>query len=527
MPIDIFGFTIGRKKDIGKTSLEPLPEFKKDPESFVAPETYDGTYTFETGGVFGQYADFSSSTKSETQRIQTYRSMSLYPEVDQAIEDIVNESIVYSDTEVPVRLDLSKLNNSDVVKSKIQREFRHILKLLDFNKRCHDIFRRWYIDSKLYYHILIDKGAPEDGIKELRPIDPIKMKRIRKVNKDKAPLPMTPEGKPAVPLIKNVEEYYTYTNTDKDSPYQTPTAGLKISPDSIVYCHSGLIDGHTRTIIGYLHKALRPLNMLRQIEDAVAIYRISRAPERRIFYIDVGNLPKNKAEQYLKDLMSRYRNKLIYDPETGVVRDDRNHLSMMEDYWLPRREGGRGTEINTLPGGQNLGQMEDVEYLLKKVYRALNVPYSRLEAENGFNMGRSSEITRDEVKFQKFIGRLQLRFSEMFTQLLRVQLVLKGIISDKDWPDMSDHVKFVFSKDTYFEDLKEMEILNERINMLNNVREYVGTLFGPNFLKKNILKLTDEEINQLQDELDEIPKQAEPQEEQPQEPEQQVDEKPQ
>ena len=506
MAIDIFGFTIGRKKETGKTTLDPMKDLRKDPESFVAPETYDGTYTLETGGVFGEYANFSTSIKNENQRIQTYRSMSLYPEVDQAIEDIVNECVVYGENEPVVKLDLENLSNSDVVKNKIQREFKKIIKMLDFEKRSHDIFRRWYIDSKLYYHILIDRNSPQDGIKELRPIDPIKIKRMRKVNKKKTDISADGNRRVEIPMVQNVEEYFVYTNTDNDSPYQTPTSGLKISPDSICYVHSGLIDGHTRTIIGYLHKAIRPLNMLRQIEDAVAIYRISRAPERRIFYIDVGNLPKNKAEQYLRELMNRYRNKLLYDPETGTVRDDRNHLSMLEDYWLPRREGGKGTEISTLPGGQNLGQMEDVEYLLKKVYRALNVPYSRLEAENGFNMGRSSEITRDEVKFQKFVTRLQLRFSEIFVHLLRIQLILKGIISEKDWEEISENIKIVFARDTYFQELKEMEMLTERLNMLNNIQPHIGTLFSEKYVKKNIMKLTDEEIKKLQDEIDETPR---------------------
>lgn len=507
MPIDIFGFTIGRTSDKGKTVLDPMKDLKKDPESFVAPETYDGTYTLETGGVFGEYANFNTSIKNENQRIQTYRSMSLYPEVDQAIEDIVNEAIVCGEIEPTVKLDLEKLSNSDIVKKKIQKEFKHIIKLLDFDKRSHDVFRRWYIDSKLYYHILINRETPQDGIQELRPIDPVKIKRFRKVNKKNTNIASNKSANRIdVPMVKNVEEYYIYTNNDKDSPYQTPTQGIKISPDSICYVHSGLIDGHSRTIVGYLHKAIRPLNMLRQIEDAVAIYRISRAPERRIFYIDVGNLPKNKAEQYLRELMNRYRNKLLYDPTTGSIRDDRNHLSMLEDYWLPRREGGKGTEISTLPGGQNLGQMEDVEYLLKKVYRALNVPYSRLEAENGFNMGRSSEITRDEVKFQKFITRLQVRFSDLFMHLLRVQLILKGIVSEKDWEEISENIQIKFARDTYFEELKEMEILSERLNMLNNIQQYIGTLFSEKYVKKNIMKMTDEEIQRLQDEIDETPK---------------------
>ena len=373
------------------------------------------------------------------------------------------------------------------------------------------MFRRWYIDSKLYYHILIDNKNPDAGMVEVRPIDPLKIKRIRKVNKKSKKDFSTTAGAVEIPLVAGVEEYYLYTNTDKDSPYQTPSSGIKISPDSIAYCSSGLIDGNTRRVIGYLHKAIRSLNMLRQTEDAVVIYRISRAPERRVFYIDVGNLPKNKAEQYLREIMNRYRNKLIYDQDTGQVRDDRNHLSMLEDYWLPRREGGRGTEITTLPGGDKMSQLEDVEYLLKKVYRSLNVPVSRMESENGFNMGRSAEISRDEVKFQKFITRLQVKFSELFYSLLRVQLILKGITTEDDWNDISQDMKFRFNRDTYFDELKENEIMSERINMLNTIQPLIGTFFTEDYIKKHILKMSDQEIRDLQDSFDQQPVQQEQQ----------------
>ena len=517
MAFKFFGFEIGRNKDLGTPVIDPAISLtNKGSESFVPPETYDGTYTFETGGVFGTYVDvggqnLAAQMKGENELIGTYRGMSLYPEVDQAIEDIVNEAVVPGDDMETIKLDLDDVKVSDIVKKKIHLEFKKITKLLNFDKRAHDIFRRWYIDSKLYFHILIDNKNPDQGVAEIRPIDPLKIKRIRRVNKKSKKNFETTTGNVEIPLVANVEEYYLYTNTDKDSPYQTPTSGLKISPDSIAYASSGIIDGSSRRVIGYLHKAIRSLNMLRQTEDAVVIYRISRAPERRVFYIDVGNLPKNKAEQYLREIMNRYRNKLIYDQDTGQVRDDRNHLSMLEDYWLPRREGGRGTEITTLPGGDKMSQLEDVEYLLKKVYRSLNVPVSRMESENGFNMGRSAEISRDEVKFQKFITRLQVKFSELFYSLLRVQLILKGITTEDDWNDISQDIKFRFNRDTYFDELKENEIMSERINMLNTIQPLIGTFFTEDYIKKHILKMSDQEIRDLQDSFDQQPVQQEQQ----------------
>lgn len=516
MAFKFFGFEIGKQQDIGTPLIEPSRDLGKGPESFVAPETYDGTYTFETGGVFGTYVDvggqnLANQIKGENELIKSYRGMSLYPEVDQAIEDIVNEGIVPGDNMDTIKLDLDDVKVSDIVKKKIHGEFKKVCNLLKLDKRAHDMFRRWYIDSKLYYHILIDNDEPEKGIQEIRPIDPLKIKRIRKVNKKTKKEFNTQGGTVQIPIVSDIQEFFIYTNTDKDSPYQTPSSGIKIAPDSIAYCNSGLIDGNTRRVIGYLHKAIRSLNMLRQTEDAVVIYRISRAPERRVFYIDVGNLPKNKAEQYLREIMNRYRNKLIYDQDTGQVRDDRNHLSMLEDYWLPRREGGRGTEITTLPGGDKMSQLEDVEYLLKKVYRSLNVPISRMESENGFNMGRSAEISRDEVKFQKFISRLQVKFADLFYSLLRVQLILKGITTEDDWSEISQDIKFRFNRDTYFDELKENEILSERINMLNTIQPLIGTFFTEDYIKKHILKMSDQEIRDLQDSFDQQPVQQEQQ----------------
>ena len=490
MPIQLFGLNIGKKDPV-----EP-PESKKQ-ESFVAPDSYDGTYTLETGGVFGTLVDFSGSIRDENNLIMQYRNMSLFPEVDQAIEDIINECIVLEKDQKPVKLDLENVELSENIKSKIYDEYDVILRMLEFHRKGADLFRRWYIDSKLYYHIVLDSDNPEKGIKELRAIDPVKIKKIRKVEKDQRHI-----GADRVPFIKKVEEFYVYTDTNKDSVYATPTSGIKIALDSICYAHSGVIDLSTKRVVGYLQKAIRPTNMLRQIEDAVVIYRISRAPERRIFYIDVGNLPKNKAEQYLRDIMNRYRNKLTYDAGTGEIKDGRNHLHMLEDFWLPRREGGRGTEITTLDGGQNLGEMEDVEYLLKKVYRSLNVPVSRMESESGFNMGRSAEITRDEVKFYKFIEKLRLRFSDIFLQLLRVQLILKGVMSESDWDKLSPDIRFIFNQDSYFTELKQTEIFKDRLDILTQMDEYIGKYYSIEWIRKNVLQQSEEEIQQIDSQIE-------------------------
>jgi len=490
MPIDFFGFQLGKKqKDSGKES--------ESVKSFVAPESYDGTYTVEAGGILGTYIDFAGSIKGENELINKYRGLALYPECDQAIQDIVNESIVMDNTKKCVGLNLNTINLSDNIKSKIQVEFDNILKLLDFKNKAQDTFRRWYVDSKLYYHILIDENDPSKGIQELRAINPTMIKKLRKVNKQQQTL-----GNNAVPMVKNVEEFFIYKNTDKDSIYQTSTQGVKIHPDSICYVHSGMVDTTTKRVVGYLQKAIRPMNMLRQIEDAVVIYRISRAPERRIFYVDVGNLPKQKAEQYLRSIMNRYRTKMVYDPSTGETRDDRNHLHMLEDYWLPRREGGRGTEITTLDGGQNLGEMEDVDYLLKKVYRSLNVPVSRMEPENGFNMGRSAEITRDEVKFFKFIEQLRTKFAVVFVSLLKTQLILKGILTEEDWKSISQDVGFTWTQDSYFSELKETEIMKERLDLLSQMEDYIGRYYSTEWIKKNILRQSEREMEEMQSQIE-------------------------
>jgi len=493
MPIDIFGFSIGKKKP---TDAIGQSINKTNEKSFVAPDEYDGTFTIESGGVFGTMMDFAGSVKDENGLIQQFRNMALFPEVDQAIEDIVNEAIILDQDRKPIKLDLERVDLSDNIKNKMYSEYDNILKLLKFHKNSYDIFRRWYVDSKLYYHIIIDNELPQKGIKELRPINPTNIKKIQKVKKEQQHI-----GTNRVPFVKSVEEFYVYTDTSKNSLNPTSTSGIKIAPDSICYTHSGVVDSNTKRIVGYLQKVIRPLNMLRQIEDAVVIYRISRAPERRVFYIDVGNLPKQKAEQYLKGLMNRYRNKVTYDATTGAITDGRDHLHMLEDFWLPRKEGGRGTEITTLDGGQNLGEMEDVDYLLKKVYRSLNVPISRMEAENGFNMGRSAEITRDEVKFQKFIDKIRMRFTDMFLQLLRTQLLLKGIMSEEDWKSIEPDVYFEYNKDSYFSELKESEIMRDRMELLSQADEYIGKYYSVDWVRRNILHQTEEEITKMDVEI--------------------------
>lgn len=485
MALNIFGFKFGKnnEEELDNRS-DQLP---------VTPEPYDGTYTFETGGVFGTSIDFSGSIRDENQLIGQYRGMALHPEVDAAIEDIVNESIVMGEDRKPIKLNLDYVNLPDSIKTKVNYEYNYILKLLDFSNKGHEIFRRWYIDSKVFYFKEIDKSNPQKGLISVIPVDPVKIKKVRKVEKDRARV----AGGQVIPFVKKIEEYYVYADTDKDALYPTTPSGYKFTIDTIAYCHSGTVDSVTKRVVGYLQKAIRPLNMLRQIEDAVVIYRISRAPERRIFYIDVGNLPKQKAEQYLREIMNRYRNKITYDSATGQIRDDRNHMHMLEDFWMPRREGGRGTEIQTLDGGQNLGEMEDVLYLQKKLYRALNVPISRLESETGFNMGRSAEITRDEVKFYKFIERLRLKFVGLLLDLLKTQVILKGIMTEDEWNKIQQDVTFKFNKDSYFNELKENDILRDRIDMLNILANFVGKFYSEEYIRKTILKQTDQEIIEI------------------------------
>jgi hypothetical protein len=496
MAFELFGFSFGRSST-GTTGSISKPGI----DSFVAPDSYDGTYVVESGGLMASVYDFGGLAYSnDASSIQQYRAMSLYPEVDMAIEDIVNESLVFEPDGSSIRLDLTKVPLSENIKRKINEEYDGILKLLDFKSKGYEYFRRWYIDGRLFFHNIIDTDRPERGIQELRSIDPTKITKVRKIDKELKTIGTGTDTK-QIYIIKNIDEHFLYTDMSVDSLLPTTNTGIKISTDSITYIHSGIIDQTTKKVMGYLHKAIRPLNMLRQIEDAVVIYRMSRAPERRIFYVDVGNLPKQKAEQYMKDLMVRYRNKLSYDPKTGQIKDDWNHNSMLEDFWIPRRDGGRGTEITTLDGGQQLGQLEDVDYLLKKLFRSLNVPLSRLEAQNGFNMGRMGEITRDEVKFFKFIERMRMKFSELFLDLLKKQCILKGIMTTNDWKSIEYYIEFKFNKDSYFDELKNMEILKTKVDMLGIMQQASGTLFSDKYIRKQVLNQTDEEMAQMDIEM--------------------------
>ena len=486
----LFGFSIEDSQEESKSVVSPVP-----------PSSEDGNDHYITSGFFGSYVDLEGTYKNEVELIRRYREMALHPEVDSAIEDIVNEAIVSDLNDSPVEIELSNLNASDGIKKVIRDEFKNIKDLLDFDKKSHEIYRNWYIDGRLYYHKVIDLKKPEEGIKELRYIDAAKMKYVRHAKKNTKDLGVTARKTDLNSVdqaFPEIEEYFVYT-PKLNYPVGNPSAsqdqkGVKFSKDSISYCTSGLVDRNKGSTLSYLHKAIKALNQLRMIEDSLVIYRLSRAPERRIFYIDVGNLPKVKAEQYLRDVMSRYRNKLVYNAETGEIRDDKKFMSMMEDFWLPRREGGRGTEITTLPGGQNLGELTDVEYFKKKLYKSLNVPISRIEGDGGFNLGRSSEILRDELKFSKFVGRLRKRFSQMFLDMLRTQLLLKNVVTPEDWERMSEHIQFDFLYDNHFAELKESELLENRINLATIAEPYIGKYFSQDYVRRKIIRQTDADI---------------------------------
>ena len=486
----LFGFSIEDNEPLSPGVVSPVP-----------PNKEDGSDFYLTSGFFGSYVDIEGVYRTEFDLIKRYREMALHPECDSAIEDIVNEAIVSDTNDSPVKIELSNLNASDGIKNKIREEFKTILDLLDFDKKSHEIYRNWYIDGKIYYHKVIDIKNPHEGIQELRYIDAMKMRYVRQQKKkenDNVRLSNINNDDPMSYEFPKIEEYFVY-NPKMTYPVTNPssmggTSGIKFAKDSITYCTSGLVDRNKGSTLSYLHKAIKSLNQLRMIEDSLVIYRLSRAPERRIFYIDVGNLPKVKAEQYLRDVMMRYRNKLVYDASTGEIRDDKKYMSMLEDFWLPRREGGRGTEITTLPGGQNLGEITDIEYFKKKLYRSLNVPPSRMDGEGGFNLGRSSEILRDELKFSKFVARLRKRFSYMFHDMLRTQLILKNIITPEDWNSMSEHIQYDFLYDNHFSELKESELLGERLNMVATAEPYVGRYFSQDYIRRNILRQTDEEI---------------------------------
>jgi len=482
-------------------SIEDSDNLPKDAVSPVTPNDADGVEHYLTSGFFGSYVDIEGVYKTEFELIKRYREMALHPEADSAIEDIVNEAIVADSNDSPVEIELSNLNASDGIKKKLRDEFKYIKQLLDFDAKAHEIYRNWYIDGRVYYHKVIDLKNPQNGIEELRYIDAMKMRYVRKQQKssdDKYKQFVPKSDNPEDFEYPKLDEFFIY-NPKASYPVGNPAAmggmgGIKMTRDSVAYCTSGLVDRNKGTVLSYLHKAIKSLNQLRMIEDSLVIYRLSRAPERRIFYIDVGNLPKVKAEQYLRDVMMRYRNKLVYDASTGEVRDDKKYMAMLEDFWLPRREGGRGTEISTLPGGQNLGEITDIEYFKKKLYRSLNVPPSRMEGDGGFNLGRSSEILRDEVKFSKFVSRLRKRFSTLFNDLLKTQLLLKNIVTPEDWETMSEHIQYDFLYDNHFTELKEAELLNERLALAATAEPYIGKYFSQDYLRRKILRQTDEEI---------------------------------
>ena len=486
----LFGFSIEDTEPLSPNAVSPVP-----------PNSDDGSDFYLSSGFFGSYVDIEGVYRTEYDLIKRYREMALHPECDSAIEDIVNEAIVSDSNDSPVQIELSNLNASDGIKKKIREEFKYILELLDFDRKCHEIYRNWYIDGRLHYHKVIDLKNPSEGIQELRYIDAMKIRYVRaqkKKDRDKFRLSNVNTDNPMEYEFPEIDEYFVY-NPKMTYPTSNPSSmggssGIKMSRDSITYCTSGLVDRNKGSTLSYLHKAIKSLNQLRMIEDSLVIYRLSRAPERRIFYIDVGNLPKVKAEQYLRDVMMRYRNKLVYDANTGEIRDDKKFMSMLEDFWLPRREGGRGTEISTLPGGQNLGEITDIEYFKKKLYRSLNVPPSRMDGEGGFNLGRSSEILRDELKFTKFVSRLRKRFSYMFNDMLKTQLILKNIITPEDWHVMEEHIQYDFLYDNHFSELKDAELLNERLNMVQVAEPYVGKYFSQDYLRRKILRQTDQEI---------------------------------
>ena len=486
----LFGFSIEGADDnnLPQGAVSPVPQNDADKSDY-----------YVSSGFYGQYVDIEGVFRNEYDLIKRYREMSLHPECDEAIEDVVNEAIVSDLSDSPVEIDLSNLSVGDNIKKTIRDEFKYIKDLLDFDSKSHEIFRNWYIDGRLYYHKVIDLDNPRDGIQELRYIDALKVKYVRQMKKKdiNTPTLITPKDK-KLAITPELDEYFEYNPTGGANKNYTPTNGvqgsIKIAKDAVTYCTSGLVDRNKHITLSWLHKGIKALNQLRMIEDSLVIYRMSRAPERRIFYIDVGNLPKVKAEQYLREVMNRYRSKLVYDANTGEVRDDKKFMSMLEDFWLPRREGGRGTEITTLPGGQNLGEITDINYFQKKLYKALGVPETRIGGEGGFNLGRSSEILRDELRFNKFVGRLRKRFSNMFLDMLKTQLLLKNVITTDDWAGMSEHIQFDYIYDNHFTELKNSELFQERMANLSQAEPYIGKYFSQDYLRREILHQTDDEI---------------------------------
>ena len=484
----LFGFTIAREKSNDNQTVQ---------QSFTPPTNDDGALTITSAAYYGTYVDLDGTAKNEVELISRYREMAMQPEIESAIDDIVNEAICEDDDGKTIQIVLDNLKQPEKIKNSIRAEFANVLRLLNYSNMSQDIFRRYYVDGRLHFHIIIDRENPTQGIKELRYIDPRKLRKVREIKKQK-------DERTGADIMNVVNEYYIFNDkvTSASSSNFGPV-GVRITSDSIVSVVSGLMDSRRAVVLSYLHKAIKPLNQLRMIEDATVIYRISRAPERRIFYIDVGNLPKLKAEQYLRDIMVKYKNKLVYDANTGEIRDDRKHMSMMEDFWLPRREGGKGTEITTLPGGQNLGELEDVKYFEKKLYNSLNVPISRLNPESsGFSLGRASEITRDELKFAKFVSRMRNKFSDVFDQAMKVQCVLKGICTVEEWSEFREHIYYDFIKDNNFSELKEAELMRDRLSLLQQVDVYTGKYFSQAWIQRTVLRLTDDEIKEMQKEID-------------------------
>ena len=483
---ELFGFNITRVKP----QTDPKQQFSQ-------PQAEDGTQVVAAGGFFGSYLDMEGTAKTEQDLIRRYREIALHPECDMAIEDIVNEAITSNENRQSVKVVTDNLNYSSKIKVRIEEEFADVLRLLQFNTRGHDLFRRWYVDGRIFFQKVIDAENTKNGIVELKYLDPRKVKKIREVRKRRPEGMVSPTN---INIADETVEYFVYN--ERGIQGAAAIQGIKIAVDTIAFCPSGMIDQNKNgLILSYLHKAIKPVNQLRMIEDAAVIYRIARAPERRIFKIDVGNLPKAKAESYLRDVMARYRNKLVYDASTGEIRDDRNYMSMLEDFWLPSREGGRGTDITTLPGGANLGEIADIEYFRAKLYRSLNVPVSRLEASQGFNLGRASEISRDELKFTKFVQRLRKRFTQIFNDILKTQLIIKGVISETEWPLIRDSIFYDFLQDGHFAELKNTEMLRERLNLAREVRDYVGKYFSVNYVRRNILKQTESEIKKMDAEI--------------------------
>jgi hypothetical protein len=492
MAIRLFGFTLGRDDVVQRQNPEQ-PSFALPTETMD-----DGAVTITQNAHYGTYVDLEGSVRNEIELVSRYREMANHPELEMAIDDIVNEAITHDESGRTLDIVLDKLKQPDTIKKKIAEEFENILKLLNFSNLADDLFKRWYIDGRIYYHIVVDESKPKEGIQELRYIDPRKIRKVREIKKGSDP-------KTGALIIKSLAEYYVYNDrgTVTQSYTSSVNAGLRIAPESILNVNSGLMDAKNTFVISYIHKAIKPLNQLRMIEDAVVIYRVSRAPERRVFYIDVGNLPKGKAEQYLRDVMIKYKNKIVYDAATGEVRDDRKHMSMLEDFWLPRREGGKGTEITTLAAGQNLGELADVVYFRQKLLNALNVPISRLEPQQGgmIGLGRTTEVTRDEVKFAKFVARLRNKFSQIFDYALRTQLSLKGICSVEEWDNFKEDIYYEFKKDNNFTEMREAELLKERMSVLQLVDPYIGKYYSLNWVKQNILQFTEEEIEKMDEEM--------------------------